>query len=139
VAVFIGTFENRVDRKGRVSIPAPFRQALADQSFQGIVTFPARKAPALEGCGMDFMEEQVLSKMEVDLLNGDDESETAGIFYSLKQLAFDGEGRVILPQEFRSQAGIEDQVTFVGIGKLFQIWSPDRLAALQAAKRDGAS
>lgn len=139
MAVFIGTFENRVDRKGRVSIPAPFRQALADQSDQGIVTFPARKAPALEGCGMDFMQQQVLSKSGVDLLNSDDDSETADIFYSLKQLTFDGEGRVILPQDFRNQAGIKDQAVFVGIGELFQIWSPDRLAALQAAKRGSAS
>ncbi len=45
----------------------------------------------------------------------------------------------ILPQEFRTQAGIDDQVTFVGIGKLFQIWSPARLASFQAATRDGAS
>ncbi len=55
MAVFIGTFENKVDRKGRVSVPAQFRQTLAAQSFQGIVAFRSYRADAIEACGFDFM------------------------------------------------------------------------------------
>ncbi|MEE8505288.1 MAG: MraZ N-terminal domain-containing protein, partial [Kiloniellales bacterium] len=56
MAVFIGTFENKIDRKGRVSVPAPFRLTLAGQSFQGIVAFRSYRAAAIEACGIDFME-----------------------------------------------------------------------------------
>lgn len=139
VAVFVGTFENKVDRKGRISVPASFRAALTGQAFQGIVVFPSGSEPAIEGCDMDFMEEQVLSKMEVNLLDRGAKKKTPEIFFKLKQLAFDGEGRVILPPEFRAQAGIEDQAIFVGAGKLFQIWSPDRLTAFLAAEQGGPS
>ena len=45
------------------------------------------------------------------------------------RLPFDGEGRVILPPAFREYAGITAQATFVGVGKLFQIWNPERLDA----------
>ncbi|MCH7957248.1 MAG: MraZ N-terminal domain containing protein [Proteobacteria bacterium] len=57
MAVFIGTFENKVDLKGRVSVPAQFRQTLAgqsfpNQSFQGIVVFRSYRAAAIEACGL---------------------------------------------------------------------------------------
>ena len=80
---------------------------------------------------MDLMEGEVLSNMEVDLLNDEPGAQPASIFYDLQQLAFDGEGRVILPQAFRDFAGIDGQATFVGVGKFFQIWAPDRLAAFR--------
>ena len=131
MAIFIGTFENKVDRKGRLSVPAPFRQALTGLPFQGIVAFPSRRAQTLEGCGMDLMEGEVLSKMEVDLLNDEPGTPPASIFYDLQQLAFDGEGRIVLPQAFRDFAGIDGQATFVGVGKFFQIWAPERLAAFR--------
>ncbi len=57
VALFISTFVNKVDKKGRVSVPAPFRAALAGQSFAGIVAYPSFVLSAIEACGIDRMEE----------------------------------------------------------------------------------
>ena len=53
MAVFIDTFINKIDRKGRVSVPAPYRAALVGQLFQGIVAFPSFKHPAIQCAGMD--------------------------------------------------------------------------------------
>jgi len=57
MALFVGTVVNKVDRKGRVSVPASFRSTLAGQSFGGIVPFPSFKQKALECCAIDFMEQ----------------------------------------------------------------------------------
>jgi len=135
VAVFIGTFENKVDRKGRVSVPAPFRQALADLSYQGIVAFPSRRAEVIEACGIDLMEKMIEEDLQVNLLDDAPDGPAAPIFYDLQQLPFDGEGRVILPAAFCDYAGIAEYATFVGVGKLFQIWRPERLAEYKAARR----
>jgi MraZ protein len=138
VAVFIGTFENKVDRKGRVSVPAPFRQALAELTYQGIVAFPSRRAEVIEACGQDLMEKLIADDMEVNLLNEAPDGPAAPIFYDLQQLPFDGEGRVILPASFRDYAAIDGAATFVGVGKLFQIWQPERLAQFKQTRRAGA-
>ena len=79
MATFIGTFENKVDKKGRVSVPATFRQALAGQGFQGIVAFPSHRADALEACGMDFIEE-MKSRMDGFDLFSDDQDDLAAEF-----------------------------------------------------------
>ena len=57
VELFFSTFVNKVDRKGRVSVPATFRAAVADQSFPGIVVFPSFKYAALDASGIKRMEE----------------------------------------------------------------------------------
>src|ERR1051326_4243640 len=57
VALFLSTWVNKVDKKGRVSVPASFRATLAGQSFAGIVVFRSFRTAALEGSGIDRIEE----------------------------------------------------------------------------------
>jgi MraZ protein len=135
VAFFIGTFENKVDRKGRVSVPSQFRQALSGSKFQGIVVFPSPRGGLLEACGADHIEQLVNQGPSSDLLGDAPLAPVHDIFYQLQQLSFDGDGRVILPIAFRDLAGINDQAIFVGIGPYIQIWSPDRLAAYHAQRK----
>jgi MraZ protein len=136
VAVFIGTFENKVDRKGRVSVPAQFRQALAGQSFQGIVAFRSYRAAAIEACGIDFMErlnDGMSSSM--DLFSDAHDDLAATIFADSQQLPFDGDGRIILPALFGGHADISERAAFVGMGPIFQIWEPEALEAHKDAAR----
>ena len=137
MAVFIGTFENKVDRKGRVSVPASFRQSLSGGAFSGILAFPSRRAEAIEACGMELMEQLIAAQSQVDLMSDERGSAAAEIFYDLQQLSLDGEGRAILPPELRAFAGIDAQATFVGVGKIFQIWNPERLGAYRAGLAGG--
>ncbi len=142
MAVFFGTFENKVDSKGRISVPAPFRQALAALPFQGIVAFRSYRVPAIEGCGMDFMEQLIASVSEIDLFSDEHDDLATTIFSDSLQLPFDGQGRIILPDAFCEHAGITDRAAFVGRGNMFQVWEPGRLeehksAARQRAKDNG--
>ena len=104
MAVFIDTFVNKIDRKGRVSVPATFRAALAAQAFQGIVAFPSFKFPALHCAGMDWMSSLIESTANVDLFSPEHDDLTASLFSDAKQLPFDGEGRVLLPESLCAHA-----------------------------------
>src|ERR1700732_1459657 len=94
VALFLSTFVNKVDRKGRVSVPASFRAALAGQSFAGIVAFRSFKTAAIEGSGIDRIEEMSARLDTLDQFSEEYES-LASIFADAQQLPFDGEGRII--------------------------------------------
>ena len=133
MALFIDTFINRIDRKGRISVPASFRAALAGQVFQGIIAFPSFKFPAIHCAGMDWMEAQTDKVSRVDLFSDEHDDLTATLFADAKQLAFDGEGRIMLPENLTRHAAIDEAAAFVGRGRHFEIWQP---AALEAHKTE---
>lgn len=128
LALFTGTHINKVDKKGRVSVPAPFRATLSGQGFAGAVVFPSFTADSLEGCGASFLEELAAGMDATAAVFSEEEDDLATlVFAQARQLAFDPEGRIILPAEFMDHAGITDTAAFVGKGRKFQIWHPDRL------------
>lgn len=138
VAIFVGTHDNKVDRKGRVSVPAKFRDAVAGQSFHGVVVYRHYELPALEGCGMDQMEAYVEQMDAFDLFSNEHEDLTTILFAESEQLSFDGEGRIMLPQHFLEYAGIGERAVFAGKGKRFQIWEPETYAAEREKARQRA-
>jgi MraZ protein len=137
MALFIDTFVNKIDRKGRVSVPATFRATLAEQTFQGIVAFPSFKLPALHCAGMDWMQSLIDSTQNVDLFSQEHDDLTAALFPDAKQLAFDGEGRVMLPEALCAHARLTETAAFAGRGHYFEIWEPQALEAhkVEARKR----
>ena len=137
VALFLSTFVNKVDRKGRVSVPASFRAALTGQSFAGIVAFRSFKTAAIEASGIDRIEEMSARLDALDQFSEDNES-LASIFADAQQLAFDSEGRIVLPQALAEHAGITESAAFVGLGRTFQIWEPEAHKAHQAELRERA-
>lgn len=143
MALFIDTFVNKVDRKGRVSVPATFRAAVAGatlngQSFHGIVAFPSFKHRAIQCAGIDWMAELGSRVSQVDLFSDEHDDLTATLFADAKQLPFDGEGRVLLPQSLAEHAGITESAAFVGRGSSFEIWEPTALERYKAEARQRA-
>ena len=57
MTLFLSTHINKVDKKGRVSVPAQFRAELAAETFQGVVLFRSNVHPALEGFAWSHMQE----------------------------------------------------------------------------------
>lgn len=140
MSLFLGTFENKVDKKGRISVPAQFRAALSTEEFQGIVAYPSFKYPAIEACGISVMAD-IGSRMEEHALFSDEQDDLAlSVFADAHQLPFDGEGRIILPPKLREHAGILDDgamAAFVGAGpSRFYIWNPGRFAEIKATARN---
>lgn len=122
-AAFMGVFTNKVDRKGRVSVPAAFRTALADDNFPGIVAMRSIRdgVDAIEALGRQAMTR--MSDSIVDMF-GDGSDLASGLFSEAVEVPFDGEGRIILPDHLIAYARITDQATFLGRGPYFQIWEP---------------
>ncbi|MDA8230495.1 MAG: division/cell wall cluster transcriptional repressor MraZ [Magnetospirillum sp.] len=130
--LFLSTFVNKVDKKGRVSVPATFRASLADQPFTGIVAYRSFTGACIEGCGMDFMQRLSESAQHFDAYSAEQEDLTALIFADARQLAWDPEGRILLPEDLMAHAGIADAAAFVGKGQTFQIWEPQAYRAIES-------
>jgi MraZ protein len=139
MGLFLGTHINKVDKKGRVSVPSQFRLALAGQDFQGIILYPSLASPGVaEGCGMDFLESIAsASASQHDIFSPQQSDLAAVIFGRSVQLAWDPEGRVVLPEPMIAHIGITEQVAFVGMGVRFQLMLPQVNVArdAQAATR----
>lgn len=137
MAVFLSSFVNKIDKKGRVSVPAPFRATLGVDT-QGIVVFRSLQYDALEGCSIAHLELLSQSLEKQDLPPDVFELIETTIFGGSVQLPFDSEGRITLPQNLLSSVGIAEEVAFVGRRKTFQIWDPAKLATHEATARDKA-
>lgn len=135
MALFLSTTLNKIDKKGRVSVPAMFRSALASQSFQGVVLFRSMRFGAIEGCGMDRMEQLSKGLDNFDQFSAAQSDLSASIFADAAPLPFDGEGRIILPELLIAHASIKDSAAFVGCGATFQIWNPEHFAKHQSEAR----
>ncbi len=137
MALFLSTYTNKVDKKGRVSVPAPFRSALADQLHHGIVVFSSSGHTCLEGFDWAKMEEISARMDHYDLFSDEQDDLATTIFGESVQLFVDGDGRITLPQDLMQSAQISSKATFVGLGRKFQIWSPE-LFDLRKSQARGA-
>ena len=137
MALFTGTFENKVDKKGRVSLPADFRAELPDGDERIVYIYPSPKDDALEACDKAFMQRLVDSIEDAPLYSDEEDDLGATIVAQARKALLDETGRIVLPPDFAHLAGIDDKATFVGRGSRFQIWSPERFAdhAEQARRR----
>lgn len=126
---FVSNYTLRLDAKGRVSIPAPFRQVLARDGFDGLYCYPTLDHPALDAGGNALLAE-IERLMDAFPPYSDEREEFAAALYGTSEtLKIDGEGRTILSERLKTHAGIRDAAAFVGLGHKFQIWEPERFRA----------
>ncbi|MGY8990970.1 MAG: division/cell wall cluster transcriptional repressor MraZ [Rhodospirillales bacterium] len=145
--LLVGKYVNKIDKKGRVSVPKPFRESfqnLKSPSFSGFYAYPHFKVPAIEACGEDFMARLSESLEDLDLFSDEHDDLAAIILENAFPLPFDPEGRVVLPKDLRDHAGITNNVAFVGRGAGLQLWDPkayeaNRVNAFERARARGAT
>lgn len=133
---FVSTYTNRIDAKGRVSVPAQFRNILARDGFEGVFCYPSLDTQALDAGGNQLIE--TINSLLGDLEPYSDERDhlSTALFGVSEILRLDAEGRIVITERLKTHAGIADTATFVGLGDKFQIWEPDRFEAQLAAGRD---
>jgi len=122
--MFLSSYENKLDKKGRVSVPATFRSHLNSMGYNGFISYPSFNHSALEACSQDRIEK--LSNT-IDSLNPFEEKRdyfATSILSESVNLQFDTEGRVSLTEKLLKHANIKNNILFVGLGKTFQIWEP---------------
>ncbi|SEQ40822.1 MraZ protein [Faunimonas pinastri] len=132
---FVATFTNRLDGKGRVSVPAPFRAVMAREGHEGVYCYPALDQPAIDGGGQK-LQQAIGERLSVfETFSEEHEILSTAFYGESRVLKIDGDGRIVLPDEFREHAGISDSAVFVGQGYKFQIWEPGQFAERQRQAR----
>jgi MraZ protein len=133
--MFLSTYENRIDKKGRVSVPANFRSYLSNLGYNGVVCYPSFNNQSIESCSQDRIEKLSNS---IDSLNPFEEKRdffATSILSDSVNLQFDSEGRISLSSKLLKHAKIKNSMLFVGQGKTFQIWEPTAFEKFRASAR----
>ncbi|MBD1135018.1 division/cell wall cluster transcriptional repressor MraZ [Pelagibacterales bacterium SAG-MED47] len=122
--MFLSTFENKLDKKGRVSVPASFRSYLSNLGYNGVVCYPSFNNQSIEAWPQDRLEK---ISNAIDSLSPFEEKRdffATSILSESENFQFDSEGRISLTQKLLKHTKIKNKILFVGQGKTFQIWEP---------------
>jgi MraZ protein len=136
--MFLSSYENKIDKKGRVSVPATFRSYLNSMGYNGFISYPSFNHSALEACSQERIEK--LSNT-IDSLNPFEEKRdffATSILSESENFQFDTEGRVSLSEKLLKHAMIKTNILFVGLGKTFQIWDPNNFEKFKIVARKKA-
>ena len=126
--LFLDTVENKVDAKGRVSLPSDWRAIVKDSDSE-IVCYRSLSSPCIEGCLEDMLE-KLATEMEnsLDFFSEEQDDISNLIFGDAKRYPFDSTGRIMLSEKLLKHAQITNSAVFVGKGRKFQIWNPQNWA-----------
>ena len=122
--MFLSTYENKLDKKGRVSVPDSFRSYLSNLGHNGVVCFPSFNNQSIEAWPQDRIEK---ISNAIDTLNPFEDKKdyfATSILSESINLQFDSEGRILITEKLLRHAKIKNSMLFVGQGKTFQIWEP---------------
>ncbi len=147
---FLGTHQNRLDAKGRVSIPAAFRAALrANGETNGngncngngttqLVLRPSHKHPCIEAWPTAEFQALAAPLDRLDLFSEEHDDLASALYADAYPVESDKEGRIVVPDALIAHAGLGEAVVFMGLGRIFQIWEPDAAARRRAEARERA-
>ena len=129
-AEFSGNSTHNIDPKGRVTIPAAYREALGDHftiglnnEFNAIALYPTEKWQDMSEKLDRIPDSDVRGMAYVRLIKA----------FSFTNQSLDGQGRVLLPAVLRQKAGMDKAIRFAGLGRYLEIWDEDRFVAANAA------
>lgn len=117
--MFTGTYENKMDAKGRTFIPAKLRRDCGDRF---VLT------RWLDNCVAVYTVEAWSALAEkLRALPSAKARDTQRFFFSAAEtVEIDKQGRVLVPTVLRQFAGLENDVVVIGAGERMEIWSKDR-------------
>ena len=119
--MFLSTSHNKIDKKGRVSVPRNFRTYL-DLEGGSLILFKSLQFKCIEGTTLKRIGQYVEAIDEIDSM-----SKEASILRMMMadsfEIKYDNEGRINIPESLLSYANINGMAVFTGVGKSFMIWS----------------
>lgn len=133
MTVFLSSYLNGVDKKGRVSVPASFRQEMAAHSRQTVVVYAAPEGRYLYGWAYDDFVKLAEKIQQLPALSPVRQRLARAILAAARPVNFDDAGRIMVPDNLLAASGIEGEALFAGEGEYFTIWNPARFEAQMAA------
>lgn len=121
---FLSYSLHRVDKKGRVSVPAQYRAVLLSKQVNSFVCFPSMLGPWLQCVTPMQMQSFIARQDALGAFAGAVDAYPALVFSQAVELIPDTDGRIVLTPELLAHAVIDEDIAFVGQGHYFSIWSP---------------
>ena len=134
--LFVSTFINKIDKKGRVSLPSIFRSALPKNHSNEIILLKSLRKKTIEGLSVLRVNEIASRINNLDYFSDEHDDFSTSIFSEMIPTNLDKEGRFLLPENLKNFASIKDEVTFIGQGYFFQIVNPKTASDLQQKSRE---
>ena len=131
---FTGRYDHTIDSKGRLTIPANYRsllpgsQAVITQGFDTNLMVMATEA--YDSFSQQLSETSVTDPNARQLMRL--------IFSYTEEVNIDGAGRILIPQFLREVAMIEAAVVVIGMGSMFELWSPESWVNQDALLQDAS-
>ena len=122
--IFLSSAVNKIDAKGRISIPASFRNVLEFQGYSGVYLFPSFTSSAIDGGGLELINQISESVERMQLFAEETDALSTALFAETYNLSYDQDGRISLPESLIEHANLKDKAIFVGQGRKFQVWNP---------------
>ena len=135
---FLGQHQNRLDAKGRVSVPAAYRSALREISGSpAMILRPSTAYACIEAWPVKRFNELEKSLEGLDVLSEEYEDRAIALYAQAYPVEVDKDGRILLPEKLVAHASLTDSVVFMGRGAIFTIWEPSaaEARALEAQER----
>ena len=133
--MFYGEFEHAIDRKGRLIIPAKFRQVFKEHDIKSL--FLTR---GLDGCLFVFSESEwrvAESRFkQVSFTKGEGRKFNRMFFSGAAEVAVDGLGRLLVPKPLKEFAQIKQDVIIVGVSNRMEIWAKEKWRAFYESSRE---
>jgi MraZ protein len=134
--MFRGRYQHTIDPKGRLSVPSKYRDVLAQYDGPSLIVVPNEQAIEVHPLGeWERIETKINEQSMFDL-----EIRKLGRLYisRAKEVELDSAGRILLPPDTRTQAGLTRDVTLIGLGrKYFEIWDRKRFEEYERVNGDG--
>jgi len=122
--MFRGRHEHTIDPKGRVSIPAKFREILTKKYDERLVI------TNFDGCLVAYPYEEWIRLEEkassLSMVKKETRSFMRFFYSSAIECILDKQGRILIPQTLREYADLEKEVVLVGQLRKIEIWSKER-------------
>jgi MraZ protein len=133
--MFRGRYQHTIDPKGRVSVPAKYRNVLAEYQARTLIVVP--NGEALEVHPLEEWQ-RIEEKLNAQPMFTPQVRQLSRLYMSrAKETTLDGAGRVLLPPDTRRQAGLEKDVTLVGGGlRRFEVWDRARFEEYERTQGD---
>ena len=133
--LFVSRFLNKLDKKGRISLPSIFRNVLPSKNKNEIILFRSLKHNSIEGCSINRMTTIAQSINNLEIFSDDQDDFSTSIFSEIVPTNLDKEGRFLIAEHLKKHAGIINEAVFVGQGHYFQIWEPEAAKKRQEQSR----
>ena len=137
--MFLSTYENKLDKKGRVSVPASYRSYLSNIGYNGVICYPSFNNSCIEAWPQDRIEKVTNAIDSLDPFEEKKDYFATSILSESINLQYDSEGRILIIHKLLKHAKIKNSMMFVGQGKIFQIWEPTIFEKFKVTARKKAN